>query len=158
MQADHSQQLAQLADIHGAAEPGLWPPAPGWWLLALAILAIVVLLIRSAARKARLRRRRKAWLAELGSLGVRHDPDSNPHEYLAAINRLFRAVALRAFPDTACARLEGDAWVAFLAGLMPEDAATEQLAVLARGPYEPVPAFDVSALERLAATWVNRYG
>ena len=77
---------------------------------------------------------------------------------LAALNRLFRAVALRAFPDTACARLEGSDWVAFLTGLMPEGEPVEALAALSRGPYEPAPAFDEQALQRLAATWVSRYG
>ena len=158
MSGDHSQPLAQLADIHAAAEPALWPPAPGWWVLGAVLLIVIAALLRKAARKHAVRKRRRAWLAALAVLRTKHDPGSDPHAYVAAVNRLFRAVALRAFPDTGCARLEGEAWVSFITGLMPESADTETLAVLARGPYEPAPAVDTAALEALAASWVNRYG
>ena len=158
MSGDHSQQLAQLADIHIAAEPGLWPPAPGWWLLAALALTGLSLLLRMAARKRAVRRRRQAWLLELESIRQRFEPSDQPHVYLAAVNRLFRAVALRAFPDTACAKLEGQDWVAFLTGLMPESEAAEELTVLARGPYAPAPEFESESLQRLAAVWVERYG
>jgi len=158
MSGDHSQELAQLADIHAAGAPGWWPPAPGWWILAIVLVLILYRLLRTAAKRLAARRRRQAWLQELGSLGRDHDPSLNPHDYLAALNRLFRAVALRAFPDMACARLQGEEWVAFLAGLLPEGESSGNLVVLANGPYEPVPEFDANALNALAAEWVRRYG
>lgn len=158
MAEELQHQLAQLADIHGAAEPTWWPPAPGWWMLAGVVLVVLLVLARHLAARLALRRRRRAWLAELDALRRRHDPRQAPQEYLAGMNRLFRAVAMRAFPGTACARLEGEAWVAFLSGHMPEEEALEPLRVLARGPYEAVPSFDDAALQRLAATWVERHG
>lgn len=158
MSGEHANPLEQLADIHAAAEPGLWPPAPGWWVLAALALLLLFLLFRQVAGRLAAKRRRKAWMTVLEAIGRQHDPQGQPHDYLAAVNRLFRAVALRAFPDTACARLEGSEWVAFLTGLMPEGKPVEALAALSRGPYEPAPEFDAEALQRLAATWVNRYG
>lgn len=158
MSNDLQHQLAQLADIHAAAEPQWWPPAPGWWLLAGIALAVLLVLARQFASRLADRRRRRAWLTELDALRERHDPAETPRDYLAALNRLFRAVALRAFPDTACARLEGEEWVAFIAGRMPAEATLEPLDVLARGPYEPAPSFDEAALRRLAAAWVKRHG
>ena len=155
---DHTQPLAQLLDIHAAAEPGLWPPAPGWWALGLVFLVLMFFLLRRIARRIVVQRRRQAWLKELGGLSGIHDPATDPHGYLASVNRLFRAVALRAFPGTECARLEGEHWVAFISGLMPEGTDSTALAVLARGPYEPQPDFDRPALEKLAMTWVRRYG
>ena len=158
MSNELQHQLAQLADIHAAAEPQWWPPAPGWWLLAGIVLVGLLALARRFAVRLAERRRRRAWLAELDALRERHDPAEAPHDYLSALNRLFRAVALRAFPGTACARLEGEAWVAFLSGHMPAEEALEPLQALARGPYEAVPAFDDEALQRLAADWVRRHG
>ena len=155
---DPSQPLAQLLDIHAAAEPGLWPPAPGWWVLGLLLVVVLFYLLRQLAKRFAVRRRRKAWLRELNDLSASHDPGSDPHGYLASVNRLFRAVALNAFPGTECARLEGERWVAFLSGLMPEGTDSGSLAVLARGPYEPKPEFNQPALEQLAVTWVKRYG
>ena len=158
MSGDPSQQLAQLADIHAAGAPGWWPPAPGWWVLVIVLLLLIFQLLRAGLRKLAVRRRRQAWLKELQSLACEHDPVVHPQAYLAALNRLFRAVALRAFPETACAKLQGEAWVAFLAGLLPEGEDVKHLAALASGPYEPAPRFDPATLHELATAWVQRYG
>lgn len=127
-------------------------------MLSALLLLVCYLLLRAAGRKLAENRRRKAWLHELDGLAGRYDPSGDPHGYLAALNRLFRAVALRAFPGSGCARLEGEAWVSFLSGLLPEGESVDSLAVLAYGPYEPLPAFDAATLDRLARTWVNSHG
>jgi hypothetical protein len=153
-----SPLLAQLQDIHGAGDPGWWPPAPGWWILAVLLLAVLVFLARIAARKLAAHRRKKALLAVLESINQELSPTEDSHEYLARLNRLFRVVALRAFPGTGCARLEGESWVGFLASLLPEKSDTSSLSALSRGPYEPNPEFDFAALNEQAKTWVRLYG
>lgn len=158
MQADGSPLLEQLRDIHGAGPPGWWPPAPGWWVIAGVLFLLLFMLARRLLRWWSVQRRRKAWLLELEALGRDHDPGQDPHAYLAGLNRLFRAVAVRAFPGTGCARLQGESWVAWIRGLLPEQAASPGLDALAKGPYEPVPEFDASVLNDLARTWVKLYG
>lgn len=158
MNPEQSPLLAQLQEIHGAGQPGWWPPAPGWWVLAALLLLILFFVLRRAWRWLAVRRRRKAWLRTLEELNQLHDPARHPHEFLAGLNRLFRGVAVRAFPDTACARLQGEEWVAFITALMPGDDDGDSLRALASGPYEPLPAFEASALNDTARTWVKRYG
>jgi hypothetical protein len=150
--------LSQLRDIHGAGDPGWWPPAPGWWVLFLIVSGLFAFLVKAAYRKWLARRRRQGLLAALDSINIEIDASESPHEYLSSLNRLFRVVALRAFPNTPCARLQGDEWVTFIRALMPEGTRSEELAVLATGPYEPSPQFDASGLEKLARKWVTRYG
>jgi len=84
--------------------------------------------------------------------------ERNTDHFQAGLNRLFRAVAVRAFPNTACARLQGEEWVAFIAALMPENGASECLHALASGPYESAPRFEAAALNESARVWVNLYG
>lgn len=158
MEADNAQLLSQLKDIHAAAQPSWWPPAPGWWLLAVVLFLILAFLLRKLARRAVVRRRKKHWLQTLEALTVEFDPQARPQQFLAALNRLFRAVALRAFPDNGCARLQGSEWVAFVSAQMPDEPSTSSLDALAKGPYEAAPAFDAVALDRLARIWVARYG
>ena len=150
--------LAQLQDIHSAGQPLWWPPAPGWWILAIILLLVLAFVLRKIVKWLSVRRRRKAWLRALEDLIREYDPVQHPHEYLAGLNRLFRAVAVKAFPGTACARLQGEEWVAFIASLMPEQHAADQLGALATGPYEPLPRFEASFLNASASTWVNLYG
>lgn len=158
MNEANSQLLAQLKDIHGAGDPGWWPPAPGWWVLAVLLMLVLYFLIRLALQKLSARRRKKALLAELDILDHELSPEQDAHEYLARLNRLFRVVAMKAFPATGSASLQGESWVSFLVSLMPEKADTSSLAALARGPYEPVPEFDAGALNEHARTWVRLYG
>jgi hypothetical protein len=127
-------------------------------LLGLLVLAGVIFVARILLGRLAVRRRRRRWLNALERIDRDWNPETTPHEYLAAVNRLFRAVALRAFPDTVCARMQGDEWVAFIRSSLPDKADPSGLGALARGPYEPAPAFDAGALRDLARMWVSRYG
>jgi hypothetical protein len=158
MNPEDAQLLAELKDIHGAADPGWWPPAPGWWLLALVLLLALAVALRALSRKLEVLRRRRRWLRALDELEREWPPVERAHDYLAALNRLFRAVALKAFPGTGCARLQGQEWVAFIRSLLPDGPGADSLAALARGPYEPAPGFDAPALREQARAWVRRYG
>jgi hypothetical protein len=158
MNSDPSQLLDQLQDIHAAGSPLWWPPAIGWWVLALAALLLLAVAIRFLKRKLAARKRRHEWLRALDAISQELDPQRDAHQYLAGLNRLFRAVALKAFPGTGCAGLQGEEWVIFISSLLPENTDDSSLSALARGPYEPVPHFDVQALYEHARTWVRLYG
>lgn len=129
-----------LRDIHLSAAPSWWPPAPGWWLLALAVLLALAAVL--AWRLLRLRRRRR--LLALFDAEVDAAPD--PAAALAAISGLLRRAARRR--DPAADRLEGQAWLAFLDHGRDRprfDGALGEL--LLEGPFRPdVDAGAVAAL------------
>jgi hypothetical protein len=155
---DSNNLLSQLRDIHAAADPGWWPPAPGWWVLALLVLALVAWMLRYGYRRWMVMRRRRKLLSALEDMARAIDPLQQPHEYLSRLNRLFRVVALRAFPNTACVRLQGIEWVRFIQSLLPQNVHAEGLSALASGPYQPKPEFDAGELHALARIWVGKYG
>ena len=150
--------LAQLRDIHAAAEPAWWPPAPGWWLIAAALLVLLGLLLRKLWQRWVVKRRQARLLAALEHIEAEFNPKTAAAEYLAEINKLFRVVAIRAFPGTASVRLQGAAWVDFLRSLLPEGAAAQSLAALETGPYQAAPQYDLDGLQAMAREWIRRYG
>jgi hypothetical protein len=152
------QLLAQLRDIHAATEPAWWPPAPGWWVFAGVVLVLLILLVRLLGKRWAIRRRQAKLLAALQHIQSQFDPAKASSEYLSQINRLFRVVAIRAFPDTASVRLQGSAWVDFLRSLLPDSPAAASLAALESGPYQAAPEFDAEGLHAMAREWVKRYG
>lgn len=153
-----AQLLTQLRDIHGAAEPGWWPAAPGWWLVSAIVLVVLFYAARALMRLIAVQRRRRAWLRALDAVDQRWDPVGQSNDYLAELNRLFRAVAIRAFPGTHCGRLQGEGWAAFIRDRLPDGPQAACVAALAHGPYEPAPRFDAAALREQARLWVRRYG
>lgn len=150
--------LAQLRDIHGAPEAPWWPPAPGWWLLAALLLVALVLLARYGLRRYRAQQRRQRLLHFIEWIESGVDPEQSPGQYLADLNRVFKLVALRAFPEAPCAQLSGERWVAFLRERFGGEVDTAPLAALDDGPYRPAPGFDAAALTQLAVTWVRQHG
>jgi hypothetical protein len=102
--------LAELAPEHAPPPPGWWPPAPGWWVLAGLILALVVVAILWW-RKPR-RRLQRATLRELARIRA---TARGPAETARAIQNLLRRYALACFGAEPVARLNGTAWLSFLA-------------------------------------------
>ncbi len=150
--------LSQLRDIHSAAPVPWWPPAPGWWVLALLVLVLLVWAGRRMLARYRLHQRRKQMLGWVDHLNANIDPDSNPQAYLSTLNRIFKLVALRAFPDQQCAVLNGQEWAGFLIEKTKNVPSAESLGVLASGPYDPAPKFDPDQMSELTRCWIKQHG
>lgn len=135
-----------LRDIHQPPAPPLWPPAPGWWLLAAALLAIGLGFALWRARQRRQARRRAALFDDaVGAAATASDQ-------VAAMSELLRRAArLR---DPAADRLQGDAWLALLDGddpARPFSSGPGRL-VLDGGFRPEVDAAQVAELRALART------
>lgn len=150
--------LEQLRDIHAAPEVPWWPPAPGWWLLAAILLVALAWLARRLLARYRAHQRRQRLLHFIEWVETEVDPVEAPGQYLADHNRIFKLVALRAFPDADCAQMAGDEWVGFLRSHLGGGEELEPLAALAEGPYRPAAEFDPAELSRLLRRWVDRHG
>jgi len=151
-----SAQTLNLRDIHLPGEPGFWPPAPGWWLLAFVLLAVLVWLGRTGWRRYRIHRQRQRILALLDNL--EKDNTVTP-DFLAQLSILLRRLALMRFPRQQIASLTGCDWLRFLDSSGGNGQFCEGPGrVLADGPYLPeLPQnVDVPALTRLVRDWIRQ--
>ncbi|MEM1232363.1 MAG: DUF4381 domain-containing protein [Pseudomonadota bacterium] len=118
MQAD---PLAQLKDVHLPAEPSWWPPAPGWWLLLFAVLLLLGVAVRALLRWRARRAPYQHAQALHDALAARlRSGDLQPERYVHEVNALVKRVLLHARSERAATTLTGDAWVAHLATLAPQ--------------------------------------
>ncbi len=149
---------SQLRDIHSAPPVSWWPPAPGWWLLAFLVLLLLFFAGRRLLRGYRVRQRRKQMLGWVDHLDASIDPGREPQAYLSTLNRIFKLVALRAFPDRHCAAMAGGDWAEFVVEKMRDSESADALDILATGPYDPRPQFDPAVMSELTRDWIRRYG
>ncbi|MEA1049270.1 DUF4381 domain-containing protein [Lamprobacter modestohalophilus] len=148
-----------LRDIHLPAEPGFWPPAPGWWLLFTLLLGGALWLGRLGWGQYRRLRRRQRILAELDRL---QRAGLQGPALIAALSALLKRVALSRYPRTEVAALTGTDWLAFLDRSGGNGRfATGPGRVLADGAYAPAapegdPGRDRQALLTLVRDWLRR--
>ena len=88
-----------------------WPPAPGWWVLAFA----VVLLAGFAVYRIWQRYQRNAYRRQaLRQLAALKEEARETPEFVAALNALLKSTALAAFPRRDIASQHGARWCSFL--------------------------------------------
>lgn len=108
--------LSALHDIHLPQPGGFWPPAPGWWLVALVILLLVAGVLVLGLR----RRRRNRWLRQ-----AMRELDMTGHSHLSAtqqlieLNQLVKRAARARYPDQHPESLSGETWIGFLVETCP---------------------------------------
>ncbi|WP_159931255.1 DUF4381 domain-containing protein [Oceanicoccus sp. KOV_DT_Chl] len=149
--------LAQLRDIHLPEAISAWPPAPGWWILALLLLILVSLasyFIFKRIQANRYRRLAKKQLLALQQYSLQ------PQQYLQQLNALLKQTAMTAHSVTATdiAQLSGKPWLEFL----DQSANTDQFQhgagkVLADGPYAPTTDANPEQLQQLALRWIKQH-
>lgn len=147
--------LSELRDIHLPPPPELWPPAPGWWLLALAAVAALGYGAWLGVAAWRRRRPRRAALRALATLRRRAAAGESPRVLVAELATLLRRAAMIRHPREAVAGLTGRAWLAFLDG-DGHRFIEGPGAALATAPYAPAEPVELDALLALGEAWVRR--
>ncbi|MCF1184291.1 DUF4381 domain-containing protein [Marichromatium gracile] len=111
-----------LRDIHDIGAVPWWPPAPGWWLLALALGLGGWLLWRGRAPLGRaivrLARSHSGWRVDarrrLHALARRERDGEDPARLLAEFSELLRRIAIARCGRDGVAGRCGQSWLAWL--------------------------------------------
>lgn len=106
--------LNQLRDIHLPDAIGWWPPAPGWWILAIAVLLGLAFTVRWLRLRHRANAYRRAAQHELDRVLASWEADSQSLNLIGEINAVLKRAAIAAYPGTEVANLSGTNWCQFL--------------------------------------------
>ena len=159
---DSAELLTQLADIHLPEPVGLWPPAAGWWILAVLVLTGLYFGGRKAVAVWRRRRFCAHALLELEGIydefatNETDDPDTARLRYVNALNSILRRVALVHFPNSAVASLGGKDWLRFLQSNGNCASLDRELAAaLSQGRFQPTISVDTGRLHVFGREWIR---
>lgn len=144
--------LSQLRDIHPPQGAGFWPPAPGWWLLALVLILAALGLGLWLHRRWRRNRWRRSALQELDTLARARKADSAWFQHL---NQLLKRAAAVCHPQQHPLALSGADWVDFLCRTGGEPW-RETFQALARGSWQPRVHCDPDQAVSAARQWLRR--
>ena len=146
--------LSQLRDIHLPETGGLWPPAPGWWVLAILLVAVLAALVWLFLR----RRKRNRWLrsARAELISLERSASATP-SWFAQLNTLLKQAARKRYPDRHPEALTGDAWVEFLLQTAPKDQTASRLVAeaLVHSAWRPEVSAEPTEALAFARLWLG---
>lgn len=144
-----------------------WPPAPGWWLLALlgTALPVGLWLLRHRLPRRRpaplpaptLDSQRQAALDELVQLSRPYDIPAGP--WLQQLNALLKRLCRAHYPDANSHTLSGRAWLAYLDSRCPAAGLTRWM-ILVEGGYRAECRLDdkaIDGLQQAVEIWIRRH-
>ncbi|MBD8475104.1 DUF4381 domain-containing protein [Pseudomonas sp. CFBP 8770] len=161
--------LEQLQPLIAPPPIGLWPPAPGWWLLAVLLPSL-----GWAAWHWRHRWRRRTVLPMVGEplldpvrQGALEELARLPRPYdgapagawLQQINGLLKRLCRNHYPNANSHVLNGRQWLAFLDNRCPAAGLTRWM-VLVEGVYKPECKLDdkaIAGLQQSVETWIRKH-
>jgi len=160
--------LDQLQPLISPPVQGFWPPAPGWWLLALLMPLLGVglwYLRRWLLGKRTLPRAeqpldplRLAALEELARLPKPYD-GAPAGAWLQQLNGLLKRLCRNHYPASQSHTLNGRQWLAFLDNRCPAAGLTRWM-VLGEGAYKPECKLDdkaIAGLNQAIDTWIRKH-
>jgi len=106
--------LVNLKDIHLPPPVSFWPPAPGWWILALLLTSSLFICSVYLYRKHKKRKPRIEALRILKDLEILYQNSQDEVVSLRNLSNLLRRSALTFYDKDAVASLQGSSWLEFL--------------------------------------------
>lgn len=148
-----------IHDIHLPAAVSAWPPAIGWWLLAVILCLVALIIFKLVQLKKHYKAPpayKKIALREMQLLETRFKNDEASTEYLREVSGLLRRIALSYLPRESVAGLTGAQWIEQLNKLSGETVFTAELsALLINAPYQKNISFDKNELLLSCKRWVR---
>ena len=144
-----------LRDIHIPEPVSWWPPAIGWWCLAIVIPLLLVFFIwlyKRLARKNALKTAKKYLTA------IKQDTSKEASHKLAELSVLIRRVAISVAPRELAAGLTGREWLEYLdQSVKGSPFSTGAGQLLADAPYRKsaITEAEMLSLINLCEEWVE---
>lgn len=149
--------LSQLRDYHLPDPVDWWPPAPGWWVLTILIIAVLSALVHWLWKQHRGRAALRQARRELLQLRTEHTRNADDAALLRGLSRLLRRFALARFPREQVAGLSGEAWLAFLDQYGVGDTFSKGPGrILLDAPYRRDSQVNGTMLLDLVQAWIQR--
>lgn len=147
-----------LRDIH-LPDPVSWfPPAIGWWL-SLILLIALLLAIRWLIKRSRRPRLKKQAREEIESIIQRYLVQSDKHEFVVSLSIAIKRIGMSYFERDQVAGSSGPPWLHKINGLTQKGHLTDkQLELLAAAPYQKSPMMqeaDINELIKAVRSWVS---
>jgi hypothetical protein len=150
--------LQQLRDIHLPATPGWWPPAVGWWLLAVAVLVACGYLFHRLYRSYQHRRPIKRARRLYDVLHTRLQAGEIPVEtYLHESNELLKRLLIHGLGVRAARPASAGVWLS----LLDEYHGSTQFSrgpgqILGNERFRRAPTVDPQALHALIVSFMRK--
>lgn len=144
-----------LRDIHTPELISWWPPAIGWWLLAITTTLTLYLLFRLYKR---LTRNNAVKTAKKILQQIKQNTANDSRKKLSELSILIRRVAISTEPREKTASLIGNTWLTFLDASVKGSPFTEGIGrYLAETPYQKAlpDELEISQLISLCEEWLN---
>ncbi|MBM1202841.1 DUF4381 domain-containing protein [Pseudomonas fragi] len=162
------KELEQLQPLITPPAVGLWPPAPGWWLLLIVLPALGWSLwwlrryLPAKRQPARAEQPldpvRLAALEELARFPKPYD-GAPAGAWLQQLNGLLKRLCRNHYPYSQSHTLNGRKWLAFLDNRCPAAGLTRWM-VLVEGAYKPECKLDdkaIAGLNQAVETWIRKH-
>jgi cbb3-type cytochrome oxidase subunit 3 len=144
-----------LRDIHLPEAISWWPPALGWWLLAIFIpllLGLLYWLYKRFTRKTAIKAAKKMLVQ------IKQDPQLDNSQKLKDLSALLRRTAISTTARNECAGLTGQQWLEYLDRSVKDSPFTDGIGrLLAHAPYQQYAPTEqeITQLTSLCEDWLN---
>ncbi|MGH1469912.1 MAG: DUF4381 domain-containing protein [Cellvibrionaceae bacterium] len=147
--------LAQLKDIQLPEPIGIWPPAPGWWILAFVCIGLAGFITWKYLHYKKQQQYRKIAIKFLESEKSELVKHKDLKRYLQNISTILRRTALTAYSNQGIEPLQGEEWLKFLDSKMAEKVANKKHLSFVNGdakkiitlPYQNIDKTNISSKE-----------
>ncbi len=143
-----------LRDIHLPDAVSWWPLAPGWWLLAILVLALALLSWYWFVRRGR-KPLRALSLDELARIRAALESGENQRATLNELAGLLRRILISYRGRDGYADSTGPAWAAQLRELSPAGFSDADLELLGAARYRREVDADLAALLDACERWIG---
>ena len=149
--------LQQLRDVHLPAEVSWWPPAIGWWLLAILILASLFYLRRKLISIRQRRHYRKIALQELNQQRERWLESPDNSVYLQSVSHILRRSTRHLIGGNALLALSGLDWANAINDYADGCLDHQTIDALTVGTYKANPAADIEHIHQQLTHWLSAH-
>ena len=165
-----SPSTLPLKDIHLPPAVGAWPPAPGWWIGAIVLIATVATISFFVIRHRRRNAYRRAAVQVAKHFNEHFHQHQDKTQLAIDCSELLRRVAVTAY-GTQAAGISGRRWLQFLDEKLDEklDKRKKRNAktpasmfgnlepALLQAPYRRSVDYDTQALQQALMHWIKHH-